>query len=95
MTVKKKTHRRGTTTTITLSIPYDIKAFFDTLAVDGYNRSNLMLRMTRVLDDMYTKYPNIPLPRAIDRLAKIVADGGLNQPPEPQQEEIDPAGSAQ
>ncbi len=82
-------------TTITLSIPHETKAFLDQLADDGYNRSNLMLKMINILHTLYFTYPGIPLPRGIERLQEMVrdglltnefTDGHLNPPlPEPDQ----------
>ncbi len=64
-------------TTITLSIPHETKLFLDKLAVDGYNRSNLMLKLVNILHMLYFTYPQIPLPRGIEQLHKIVQDGAL------------------
>ena len=64
-------------TTITLSIPHDVKSFLDDLSKDGYNRSNLMLKMIRTLSVLYYNYPQIPLPRGVDRLYEMVPDGML------------------
>jgi len=63
------------TTTITLSIPVESRSFFDELAVDGYNRSYLMLKMTRILEILYRKHQTFPggLPKAVDRLIEIAA----------------------
>jgi hypothetical protein len=61
------------TTTITLSIPVESRSFFDDLAEDGYNRSYLMLKMTRILEILYRKHLTFPggLPKAIDRLLEM------------------------
>ena len=64
-------------TTITLSIPHETKTFLDQLADDGYNRSNLMLKMINILHVLYYTYPQIPLPRGIERLGELVRDGLL------------------
>ncbi len=64
-------------TTITLSIPHNTKLFLDQLAMDGYNRSNLMLKMIHILHVLYFTYPQIPLPRGIERLQQMVAEGVL------------------
>ena len=64
-------------TTITLSIPHRTKLFLDQLAADGYNRSNLMLKMIHILHQLYFTYPQIPLPRGIERLQQMVAEGVL------------------
>jgi len=71
------------TTTITLSIPVESRAFFDELAEDGYNRSYLMLKMTRILEILYRKHLTFPggLPKAVDRLLEIVK-GDLGEPTE-------------
>ena len=63
--------------TITLSIPHETKAFLDQLARDGYNRSNLMLKMINILHTLYFTYPSIPLPRGIERLQEMVRNGLL------------------
>ena len=47
--------KRIGTTTITLSIPTDLKTFFDELAEQGYNRSYLMLNMTRILQLLFQR----------------------------------------
>ena len=62
-------------TTITLSIPHETKLFLDKLAVDGYNRSNLMLKLVNILHMLYFTYPQIPLPRGIERLQELVRNG--------------------
>ena len=41
------------TTTITLSIPTDMRAFFDDLGDNGYNRSFFMLKMAKILKELY------------------------------------------
>jgi len=66
------------TTTITLSIPVESRGFFDELAVDGYNRSYLMLKMTRILEILYRNHQTFPggLPKAVDRLMEM-AQGEL------------------
>ncbi|MDJ0838939.1 MAG: hypothetical protein QNK37_20635 [Acidobacteriota bacterium] len=73
MTTKTKNNN----TTITLSIPHNTKLFLDQLAMDGYNRSNLMLKMIHILHMLYFTYPQIPLPRGIERLQDMVAEGVL------------------
>lgn len=76
-------------TTITLSIPHETKLFLDQLAEDGYNRSSLMLKMINIISELYYTYPQIPLPRGIEKLHQLVesgvllrqfADGGLAPP---------------
>ncbi|MDJ0834884.1 MAG: hypothetical protein QNK37_00125 [Acidobacteriota bacterium] len=69
--------KKYNTTTITLSIPHKTKLFLDQLAADGYNRSNLMLKMIHILHQLYFTYPQIPLPRGIERLQQMVAEGVL------------------
>ena len=64
-------------TTITLSIPHEVKAFLDQLADDGYNRSALMGKMIDIVHTLYYIYPQIPLPRGIARLQELVRDGSL------------------
>ena len=64
-------------TTITLSIPKDTKSFLEKLAVDGYNRSNLMLKMIGMMDILYTRYPQIPLPRGLETMKNMVENGQL------------------
>ena len=61
------------TTTITLSIPVESRSFFDELAEDGYNRSYLMLKMTRILEILFREHQTFPggLPKAVDRLMEI------------------------
>ena len=61
------------TTTITLSIPVESRSFFDELAENGYNRSFLMLKMTRILEIIYRKHQTFPggLPKAVDRLMEM------------------------
>ena len=61
------------TTTITLSIPIESRSFFDELADDGYNRSYLMLKMTRILEILYREHQTFPggLPKAVDRLTEL------------------------
>jgi len=64
------------TTTITLSIPVESRSFFDELAEDGYNRSYLMLKMTRILEILYRKHTTFPggLPKAVDRLLEMAEE---------------------
>ncbi len=64
---------RGTTT-VTISIPKDFRAFFDSLTHDGYNRSQLMLRMAKILESLYLHHKAYPggVPRAIEFLDAIV-----------------------
>ena len=64
-------------TTITLSMPHEVKAFLDQLADDGYNRSALMGKMIDIIHTLYYTYPQIPLPRGIARLQELVRDGTL------------------
>ena len=71
---KKPTHNN---TTITLSIPHNTKLFLDQLATDGYNRSNLMLKMIQIINVLYFTYPQIPLPRGLERLLEMVNEGLL------------------
>lgn len=75
--IKTKNRRKEDKATITLSIPREVKAFLDGLAIDGYNRSALMVKMIKILSTIYNRYPQIPLPRAIDRLGELVQDGLL------------------
>ena len=72
--VKKTTHNN---TTITLSMPPEVKVFLDQLAQDGYNRSNLMLKMIKTIQDLYDSYPQVPLPRGIEQLQGYVSKGEL------------------
>jgi len=62
------------TTTITLSIPKDFRVFFDNLTEDGYNRSQLMLKMAKILESLYKRHHAYPggLPKAIEYLGKLV-----------------------
>ncbi len=64
---------RGTTT-VTLSIPKDFRSFFDSLTDDGYNRSQLMLKMAKILESLYLHHKAFPggVPRAIEFLGAIV-----------------------
>lgn len=66
------------TTTLTLSIPKDIRPFFEELADHGYNRSFLMHKMTLVLEVLYSKRDTYPggLHAAIDHLL-LGAQAGL------------------
>ncbi len=70
--------QRGTTT-ITLSIPKQFRSFFDELTEDGYNRSQLMLKMAKILELLYRQHGAFPggLPKAIDRLHQIAASRDL------------------
>jgi hypothetical protein len=72
-----KKNKQFNNTTITLSIPHETKLFLDRLASDGYNRSNLMLKMVDILHMLYYTYPAIPLPRGIEKLQELVKDGVL------------------
>ena len=74
--IKKPTHNN---TTITLSIPHNTKLFLDQLAMDGYNRSNLMLKMINILHVLYFTYPQVPMPRGLERLLEMVNEGLLLQ----------------
>ena len=67
------------TTTITLSIPTEMKSFFDDLTENGYNRSFLMLKMTKILKEFYDRQDNFPggLHSSIDLLLKKVREGDL------------------
>jgi hypothetical protein len=87
--LKKRPPRYGTTT-ITLSIPVDSRTFYDELAEDGYNRSHLMLKMTRILEVLYRKHQTFPggLPKAVDRLMEI-AENEFS--PRPDRGESDPS----
>jgi len=60
------------TTTITLSIPVEVREFYNELAGDGYNRSYLMLGMTAILRNLYKIHSSYPggLPATI-RLLKL------------------------
>jgi len=85
--------QRGTTT-ITLSIPKQFRSFFDELTEDGYNRSQLMLKMAKILELLYRRHGSFPggLPKAIERLHHIAkGDELLYEPaarePEPQEPE--------
>ena len=72
------------TTTITLSIPKELKSFFDELAENGYNRSFLMHKMTKILVVLYrnrTTYPG-GLHEALERLLQGIRNGNLPSPPE-------------
>jgi len=72
--LEKKTFNN---TTITLSIPHEVKTFLDRLADDGYNRSSLILKMINIVHVLYYTYPQIPLPRGIERLHELVRNGLL------------------
>ncbi len=67
------------TTTITMSIPKDFRAFFDELTEAGYNLSQLMVIMARILEKLYRQHSRFPggLPRAIDALAAYAASGAF------------------
>jgi hypothetical protein len=75
-----KRTRHGTTT-ITLSIPTEKKAFFDELAENGYNRSFLMLKLTKMLHLLYDRRKTAPggLHELADRLLKIMRDEELSK----------------
>ena len=72
----KKAHG---TTTITLSIPTEMKSFFDEMADNGYNRSFLMLGMTKILKTMYEVRQDIKggLHASIKQLAAFARGGFL------------------
>ena len=67
------------TTTITLSIPTEKKEFFKELAQKGYNRSFLMLKMTKVLEELYKNRDEFPggLHGEVDLLLEKVRKDGL------------------
>jgi len=69
--------KKHNNTTITLSIPHDTKAFLEQLYTDGYNRSNLMLKMIDIIEVLYTSYPQVPLPWGLTRLRVLVDEGLL------------------
>ena len=66
------------TTTITLSIPTEMKSFFNDLAQNGYNRSFLMLKMAKVLRKLYDSRESAPggLHGSVDMLLKHVDEDG-------------------
>lgn len=64
-------------TTITLSIPHETKLFLEQLADDGFNRSSLMLKMIKIIEELYYTYPQIPLPRGHRKTAR---HGGERDP---------------
>jgi len=68
-------------TTITISIPRDFRRFFDELAEAGYNRSQLMVKMAKILETLHRKQQSFPggLPKAIERLADIAARDDFGQ----------------
>lgn len=70
---------RKATTTITLSVPARERKFFDDLAEDGYNRSQLMLKMIRIMESLYVDHGTFPggLPKAIDHLYKLTKAGAI------------------
>ncbi len=65
------------TTTITLCIPTEMKSFFDDLAKNGYNRSFLMLKLTKVLQELYNRREQFPggIHKAVDQLLYKVRKG--------------------
>ena len=67
------------TTTITLSIPTEKKLFFNELAQNGYNRSFLMLKMTKVLEELYKNRDKFPggLHSEVDLLLSKIRKDGL------------------
>ena len=67
------------TTTITLSIPTDMKSFFDDLAGNGYNRSFLMLKMAKILEILYERRDNFPggLHASVDLLLKRIREDDI------------------
>lgn len=69
-----KTQRKGTMT-ITLSLPKEWKHFFDKLAEDGYNRSQLFLKMARIIQHLEKYEHPGGLPRLIEALTHLVASG--------------------
>ncbi len=72
----KKKHGNKTTT-ITLSMPHETKEFLDQLAVAGYNRSNLVLKLVGVIEELYKNYPTIPLPLGVEHVVTMVKEGRL------------------
>ncbi len=60
------------TTTITISIPTEMKAFFDEFSQSGYNRSFIMLKFIKLLKHLYSHQDEFPggLPAEIDRIVK-------------------------
>ena len=67
-------------TTITLSIPHALKEFLDQLGMDGYNRSNLLIKLIAgIVQELYIKYPTVQLPRGIERVAAFVSSGELSK----------------
>ena len=79
---------RHGTITITLSIPTELKAFFDELSENGYNRSFLMRKMTTMLQLLYNRRNSYPggIHSALNQLIKEVRTGtsptpAINQEP--------------
>jgi hypothetical protein len=68
------------TTTITLSIPTEMKGFFVELAQNGYNRSFLMLKMAKILKELYDRREDVPggLHGSVDLLLKNVREDNSN-----------------
>ena len=69
--------KRFGTTTVTLSIPTDLKPFFEEINSNGYNRSFLMLKMVKILQVLYIGREEFPggLHAACDELvAKVKLD---------------------
>jgi len=66
-------------TTITLSIDPETKLVLDQLAIDGYNRSNLMQKMTEIIRIIYVDFPELRLPYALGRLVEEVKGGLLSK----------------
>ena len=67
------------TTTLTLRIPTEMKSFFDELAENGYNRSFLMLKMAKVLRELYVERGNYPggLHKSAEKLLQKAKRGEL------------------
>ncbi len=66
-------------TTITLSIPWESKKFLDQLAEDGYNRSQLILKLIDTIQVVYYQFPQVNLPRGINRINTMVKEGLLQR----------------
>ena len=74
MTGKKPTHNN---TTITVSVPFNVKDFLNKLASDGYNRSKLILAFLDGLEVLDSEYQNVPLPRGIAQIVDQIKSGEL------------------
>ena len=75
-------HKEGTTT-ITMSIPVELKTFFDDLSDNGFNRSYLLQRMTLILCELYNNQACYPggLHGAVNNLLAWIKAGNMSPLP--------------